>query len=593
MKNGSNPLSFRVGRTLSYYMPYIKKYRSIIGLYFLFYGLAVLISDIATPFVYKGIIDVIGHGVSAPYASEHLMQFILFLIVSIFAYNVFYRLGDFFLMSCQSRILKDIADTTFVDLHRHSYTFFTNNFTGSLVAKSKRFVGAFMTLQDETVFMLWFGGLKLGGIFVVLLITLPLLAGFFLLWCVAYVVIIYFFIKKKTPLDLARASEDSHVTGVLSDVLSNIINIKAFASEQKEIEHFKEATTKEEQARIRAWNFQNMQFFIQSLLLGALEIFGMYFIVQMWLSGEVSAGTVVLVQVYLTSIFGQLFGLGRSFAKIIQALTEANEMVDILDTKSDIFETKQAEPCRIGRGAISFENITFSYNEGDAIFNNFSMSIKPGERVGIVGHSGAGKTTIAKLLLRFIDVSEGVIYIDGQDIKQMTQDDLRSHIAYVSQDPGLFHRTLKENIAYGNSYATEEEIIAVAKQARAHEFIMRTPLQYETLVGERGVKLSGGERQRIAIARAILKNAPILILDEATSALDSESEKYIREALDELMKNKTTLVVAHRLSTVQKMDRIIVIENGAIVESGSHKELLAKQGQYASFWQQQTDGFIE
>jgi len=210
-----------------------------------------------------------------------------------------------------------------------------------------------------------------------------------------------------------------------------------------------------------------------------------------------------------------------------------------------------------------------------------------------VGHSGAGKTTIAKLLLRFMDVSGGVIRIDGQDIRSIKQDDLRSHIAYVSQDPGLFHRTLRENIAYGNPGASEEEIIVVAKQARAHAFILKTPLQYETLVGERGVKLSGGERQRIAIARAILKNAPILVLDEATSALDSESEKYIREALDDLMRNKTTLVVAHRLSTVQKMDRIIVIENGVIVESGSHKELLAKQGQYAKFWEQQTDGFIE
>ncbi len=559
----------------------------------MFYGIAVLISDIATPFVYKGIVDVIGKGADVPYASEHIMRFIFLLIGAVLSYNIFYRLGDFFLMSCQSRMLKDITDSVFASLHSHSYTFFTNNFTGSLVAKSKRFVGAFMTLQDEAVFMLWFGGLKLGGIFIVLLMTLPLLAGFFALWCILYTVLIYFFIKKKTPLDLARASEDSHVTGVFSDVLSNIINIKAFSAKTREINHFKEATAKEEKARRRAWNFQNVQFLVQALLLGALEVFGMYYIVQMWLRGEVSAGTVVLVQVYLTSIFGQLFGLGRSFTKMIQALTDASEMVDVLDAHPDIVETKNPEQCLIGRGVITFENIHFAYNEGDTIFQDFSMMIKPGERVGIVGHSGAGKTTIAKLLLRFMDVSGGVIRIDGQDIRGMKQDDLRSHIAYVSQDPGLFHRTLRENIAYGNPSATEEEIIAVAKQARANEFILKTPLQYETLVGERGVKLSGGERQRIAIARAILKNAPILVLDEATSALDSESEKYIREALDDLMRNKTTLVVAHRLSTVQKMDRIIVIENGVIVESGSHKELLAKQGQYAKFWEQQTDGFIE
>lgn len=593
MKDGSHPTSFGVGKILRYYIPHIKEYKFSIASYFLFYGIAVLISDIVTPFVYKGIVDVISRGIDAPLASEQSMHFIILLVFAVFSYTIFYRLGDFFLMACQSRMLKDITDETFINFHTHSYTFFTNNFAGSLVAKSKRFVSAFMTLQDESVFMLWFGAIKLGGIFVVLLLTLPFLAGIFALWCVLYIILIYFFIKKKTPLDLARASEDSRVTGIFSDVLSNIINIKAFSAKQRETDHFEEATSREEKARRRAWNFQNVQFLVQAMLLGALEVFGMYFVIQMWLRGEISAGTVVLVQAYLASIFGQLFGLGRSFTKIIQALTDASEMVDILDTYPDIVETKDPEKCRIGRGAIEFRDVDFSYGSEVSIFQNFSLSIKPGEKVGIVGHSGAGKTTIAKLLLRFMDVTGGSVTIDGQDIRNITQDDLHSNISYVPQDPGLFHRTLRENIAYGDPSATEEEIIAVAKQARAHDFIMKTSLQYETLVGERGVKLSGGERQRVAIARAILKNAPILLLDEATSALDSESEQSIREAFDQLMKNKTTLVVAHRLSTVQKMDRIIVIEDGKIVESGSHKELIAKQGDYFHFWQQQTDGFIE
>ena len=212
--------------------------------------------------------------------------------------------------------------------------------------------------------------------------------------------------------------------------------------------------------------------------------------------------------------------------------------------------------------------------------------------MGLVGHSGAGKTTITKILLRFADVSHGVVSIDGQDIRSMRQDDLRRTISYVPQEPLLFHRTLKENIAYGKPDASDDEITAVAKKAHAHEFIKKLPKGYDTLVGERGIKLSGGERQRVAIARAMLKDAPILILDEATSSLDSISEKHIQEALGELMKGRTTIVIAHRLSTIQKMDRILVVENGHIVEEGTHQELVLSDGVYGAFWKQQAGGFI-
>lgn len=593
MQQNVSPVSFGIRRIFHYYWPHIKQYRFAIGMYFFVYGSAVILSDIIAPFAYKGLIDVIEQGADAPLAREQAFYWVVVLGAFILSYNILYRIGDFLLSYSQSHILKRVTDTAFIRLQDHSYTFFTENFSGSLVAKAKRFARAFEILQDESVFTLWFGLLRLGGIFVVLLFTMPLLATFFSGWCVLYVGLIFYFIKKKTPLDLARATEDSRVTGALSDALANIVSIKAFASQRREREYFEAATTREEQARRRAWNFQNTQFLAQTVLLGLLEVCGMYFVVRLWLNGEVSAGTVVLVQIYLTGLFGQLFNLGKSFTKMTQALTDASEMVDIFDTKLDISNPTSPEPSRISRGAVRFENIDFSYGKGEAVFKNFSLTVKPGEKIGIVGHSGAGKTTIIKLLLRFIDVTGGSITLDGQDIRHITQDALRSNIAYVPQDPALFHRTLRENIAYGNPGASQEEIVAAAKQARAHTFISRTPLGYETLVGERGVKLSGGERQRVAIARAILKNAPILVLDEATSALDSESELAIREALDQLMKNKTTLVVAHRLSTVQKMDRIIVIEDGEIIEHGSHKELLLKKGQYFDFWQQQTDGFIE
>lgn len=227
------------------------------------------------------------------------------------------------------------------------------------------------------------------------------------------------------------------------------------------------------------------------------------------------------------------------------------------------------------------------------MFRKFSLRIKPGEKIGLVGHSGSGKTSLTKLLLRFADINDGEITIDGQNITHITQDDLRRHIAYVPQEPLLFHRTIAENISYARPDSDQQEIESVAKMAHADEFIVKLAKGYDTLVGERGVKLSGGQRQRVAIARAMLKNSPILLLDEATSALDSESEILIQKALWTLMENRTAIVIAHRLSTIQKMDRIIVLDNGRVIEEGSHKELLRKTGKYAELWTHQSGGFLE
>jgi ATP-binding cassette subfamily B protein len=229
----------------------------------------------------------------------------------------------------------------------------------------------------------------------------------------------------------------------------------------------------------------------------------------------------------------------------------------------------------------------------DSLFSKLNLHIKAGEKIGLVGHSGSGKTTLTKLLLRFNDIDSGEILIDGQNVAAITQEDLRRHVAYIPQEPLLFHRSIRENIAYGKPEASDEEIEEAAKKAYATEFIDKLPAGYNTLVGERGVKLSGGQRQRIVIARAILKDAPILVLDEATSALDSESEKYIQAALMELMKKRTAIVIAHRLSTIQKMDRIIVLDHGTIVEEGSHKDLIKQNGTYAKLWAHQSGGFIE
>jgi ATP-binding cassette subfamily B protein len=302
---------------------------------------------------------------------------------------------------------------------------------------------------------------------------------------------------------------------------------------------------------------------------------------------------VVLLQAYMGNLFDILWNLGRSLTKAMKAITDMKEVVDIFDLPIDITDPKRPEHLRMHEGHIVFNKLSFSYKGGNAVLKDFNLDIAPGERIGLVGHSGAGKSTITKLLLRFVDAVEGNIMIDGQDIKNITQNDLRSVISYVPQESILFHRTIGENISYGRPDATQAEIVDVAKKAFAHDFIAKLPNGYDTLVGERGIKLSGGERQRVAIARAMLKNSPVLVLDEATSSLDSVSEAYIQEAFTELMKNKTTIVVAHRLSTISKMDRIVVLEDGNIIEMGTHQELLRKNGVYADLWNHQSGGFLK
>jgi ATP-binding cassette subfamily B protein len=304
---------------------------------------------------------------------------------------------------------------------------------------------------------------------------------------------------------------------------------------------------------------------------------------------------VFLILSYTSTIVEQLFQFSNNSIRTYnRAIGDATEMVKILAEEATIQDCSDPEESRMHRGAIRFKDVSFTHNGASkAIFNDLNLSIKPGEKVGLVGHSGSGKTSLTRILLRFSDIDSGTIEIDGQNIVNVKQADLRHAISYVPQEPILFHRSIAENINYGRIEASMQEIEVIGRKANADEFIRSLPKGYETLVGERGVKLSGGQRQRIAIARAMLKNAPILVLDEATSALDSESEALIQDALWKLMEGRTAIVIAHRLSTIQKMDRIIVLDNGKIVEEGSHKDLLYKKGVYAKLWNRQSGGFLD
>jgi len=305
-------------------------------------------------------------------------------------------------------------------------------------------------------------------------------------------------------------------------------------------------------------------------------------------------GAIYLVISYTLSIVSQLWSVSNATRNYIRIVGDAGPMINTLDEKIEIKDPINPKKFVINKGKIEFDNISFTHSENNkTLFKDFTLTVKPGEQIGIVGRSGSGKTSLTRLLLRFSDIDAGRILVDNQDITSVAQNDLREAIAYVPQEPMLFHRSIRENIAYGQSDATDEEIYQAAERANALDFINNLPNGFDTTVGERGAKLSGGQRQRIAIARAILKDAPILLLDEATSALDSENEKLIQDALWKLMKGRTSIVIAHRLSTIAKLDRIIVLDNGEILEQGSHTELLAKNGIYAKLWSHQSGGFIK
>ena len=577
-----------------YYWPHIKKYKISGLLVFVMYFFAVVGSAIFVPLLFKKVMDVVSSTQNPSDVAGVLTTTILKLGVVIVVYNLFYRIADYTMVYNQTNILKDASNDAFDRLKKHSYEFFANTFTGSLVAKTRRYVSAFEQIHDQIVYAVWMSGLRLVFGFSVLTYFSPILGGIFLVWLLLYIVMSIIFARKKIKKDILTAEANSKITAVLADVLTNILNVKMFASSKKESLVFAKATEEEKMYRARAWNFQNLQFTFQGYFIGIFEFVGMYAAVTLWINGSISAGTIILMQIYIFTSFEIVWSIGRNFTRVMRAFAEAKEMVDIFEEPLSVSDPEKPEKSKIKDGNIKIKNISFAYGGNEEVFSNFSLNIKQGEKVGLVGHSGSGKTTITKLLLRFADIKKGSIEIDGQDISKITQDDLRSQISYVPQDPVLFHRTLKENIAYAEvGEYDEKRIIDAAKSSYAHEFINSLPLGYETLVGERGIKLSGGERQRVAIARAVFKDAPILILDEATSSLDSISEKHIQGALDNLMEGRTTLVVAHRLSTIQKMDRIIVLDNGKIKEEGTHKELIAKKGTYNELWEHQSNGFIE
>jgi len=386
------------------------------------------------------------------------------------------------------------------------------------------------------------------------------------------------------------------LTGHVADAVLNVQTVKTFAREDDEMATHTKFGTELMDARMHDWSkaARHGSYRIGILLL--MQVAFVFIVLNLVRSDPSLLGIGIFAFSFTITLSNRLFDIPNMIRAIEDGLLMASPMTEIFQQDIEITDAPHAKDLTVTKGAIDMADVTFRYREESteqSVFEGLELHVAPGEKIGLVGPSGGGKSTLTRLLLRFDDIDNGTIGIDGQDIAKVTQASLRQHISYVPQEPLLFHRSVAENIAYGNPAASAAQIEKAAKMAHAHEFIEKLRDSYGTIVGERGVKLSGGQRQRIAIARAILKDAPILILDEATSALDSESEVLIQDALWQLMEKRTAIVIAHRLSTIQKMDRIIVLDDGRIAEQGTHQQLLHKKGLYAKLWAHQSGGFIE
>jgi len=490
--------------------------------------------------------------------------------------------------------MNDVARSTFARVQRLSTEWQANSFAGSTVRKVSRGMWAFDTLNDTVLLALLPSAYVLAGSTVLLGLRWPLMGALVAAGSIGFVALAV----ASSLLYVAPASRlsnqwDTRLGGALADAITCNAVVKSFGAEAREDARLAGVLAKWQRRTNRAWMRGTASGTWQNASLLALRTAVVGLAVWLWWQGRATPGDVTWVLTTYFVIHGYLRDIGWHISVLQRSVNDMHEMVLLHAEQPSVADAPGAPPISITSGEIVFDRVGFSYGQGRKLYEDFSVKIRAGERVGLVGHSGSGKTTFVKLVNRLYDVNSGEIRIDGAVIARVTQASLRSQIAIVQQDPVLFHRSLAENIGYGRPGASQDAIEHAARLANAHRFIARLPKGYSTLVGERGIKLSGGERQRVALARAFLADAPILILDEATSSLDSESEALIQEAMLRLMAGRTAIVIAHRLSTVRALDRILVFDSGRIVEEGAHAALLATGGIYRKLFEVQASGMAE
>lgn len=495
----------------------------------------------------------------------------------------------------EARVRTRLVTDTLSKIIAKDQAFFANQKIGALTSKFIDFINGHVGLQDLFVIRTLSLTINLTIGLIIIYTSTPLLAWIILGLLVGLAVQIRYFRLMREGIRAERKRLIAEVNGAAADTITNNLTVKTFAQESHEIAMIGNLSRQFEHAYIRDFRWMSLEGSGRILFMHTMQIVAIIIISGLLINQAIALSIAIFTIAYLQRLAAQLFTLGELINGYDKILLQATPITELLLEPPTIVDSPSAKTLPRPKGTIDFHGVHYAYEDAKSVdvIRDFTLHIPAGQKVGIVGLSGAGKTTITKLLLRFNDIDRGAINIDGHDIRDVTQQSLRHHIAYVAQEPLLFHRSLRDNIAYSHPHATTDDVRDAARQAYALDFIDKLPSGLDTIVGERGVKLSGGQRQRIAIARAILKNAPILLLDEATSALDSESEKLIQEALSKLMHGRTSIVIAHRLSTISKLDRIIVLDEGRIVENGTHAELIRHNGIYAKLWAHQSGGFIE
>lgn len=584
-------------KVLGFYWRRAYKYKLSLASASVLIPLAVIGNNLLPPLILAHVLSRLGREdyVRGDLWNSFGSEIIAYTVLVFVAGTVLWRLVDSVIWRLEAKVQRDLAQEVFRHLSEQSADFHANNFGGSLVSQNSKLLAGYVRIADTT----FFGTIPLIITVLASAIILsgesPLFAGALVVFSSIYIFISFIVTSPARRESVKHSAAESKQTGRLADAITNAMAIKSFAAGKREFKAFAEVTENTRSQLLVLMTKIQLQMFYFTTMTSTITVLSLILALVSVVNFGADMAAAFLIFNYVATIINQLFQFSnQGLRNYNRAIGDASDMVQILSTPAQVVDPISPERPKLNRGHIRFENVTFAHKDSpEAIFKKLNISIKPGEKVGLVGHSGSGKTTLTRLLLRFSDIDKGHITVDHQDIASIRQDDLRAAIAYVPQEPMLFHRTIAENIRYGKPDASDKEIQAVARKANAAEFIDKLQHGYNTIVGERGVKLSGGQRQRIAIARAMLKNAPILVLDEATSALDSESEAFIQDALWKLMEGRTAIVIAHRLSTIQKMDRIIVMDNGKVAEEGTHKELIRQNGIYANLWSHQSGGFIE